>query len=232
MKNLCEDSAILMAYSPRFNTLVLALLLMLMTPLMTSHEGSATTLRALTLGQLSRLSGLIVQGSITSKTILEETSGSMWTQYMIHIDEVWKGDKRLTRQPFELILRGGELGDGITHRGQVIHAQVNLKEGEHGVFFLELTPTGQWVFTGMSQGWFKIIEQNQELWAVRTFDESHLYGVVKATSFSNVRGDQNHLPLSSLKGRILRGAAQAPAYHSAKPPQVHHLKMLQERDRQ
>jgi hypothetical protein len=232
MKNLYEDSSILMAYLPRFNTFFLALLLMLVTPLMTNHEGEATTLRALTLGQLFRLSGLVFQGSITSKTIFEETTGGMWTQYMIHIDEVWKGDQRLTRAPFKLVLRGGELGDGITHRGQVIHAQVNLEEGERGVFFLELTPKGQWVFTGMSQGWFKIVEQNQEIWAVRTLDESHLYGGVKATSFSNIRGDQNHLPLSSLKSRILRGASQPPAYHYAKPPQIHHLKMLQERDRQ
>ena len=186
------------------------------------NQSMATTIKALTLGQLSRLSGRIVQGYVTSKQVIELEKGEMWTRYTIYVEEVWKGDQRLLGQSFDLTLQGGELGHGVTHRGQVIHGQVKLEQGDKGILFLERSAAGHWIFTGMSQGWFKVVKQAAEEWAVREIDEQHLHQVIHAQTFAQVRGDRHRIPLTSLKRRILTGVAQPPPFKGQRTQVIVH----------
>lgn len=180
-------------------------------------QGLATTIQALTLGQLSRLSGRIIQGTVQSKHVVELENRTVWTRYSIYVEEVWKGDQKLSGQSFDLTLQGGELGHGVTHRGQVILGQVNLEEGDRGVFFLERSARGHWVFTGMSQGWFTVVEQGQEEWVIRHLDERHLHHLVHARTFAHVIGHRNYLPLASLKSRVLKGPVKPPSFKGKSP---------------
>ncbi len=171
----------------------------------------ASTLQALTLGQLSRLSALVFEGKVLSKEVIEDEKGRIWTQYQLEVIELWKGKKIEKNSLLELTILGGSLGEGVVKRTQVIHGQVQLEEAQQGVFFLEKTAQGQYVFTGMSQGFYEIIELNGQLWAKREVDEQHLYAKVSAQSFASVQYSPNFKPLNELKSLVIHGAKKVPS---------------------
>ena len=101
------------------------------------REVKASSIQALTLGQLTRLSALIFDGQVLAKDVLEDEKGRIWTHYQVQINELWKGKIIGNTQIINLHLLGGTVGEGIIKRRQLIHGQVDLDTDQRGVFFLE-----------------------------------------------------------------------------------------------
>lgn len=212
MKQMITMKYILKTYAYRF-LLLLALvnfsgLVQFLTPCPLGHS---TSLQELTLGQMVRLSTLIFKGEVLSKETFKDAQGSFWTHYVIRCDESWKG-KLKPQELFELTLRGGVIGKGSNKEGQVIHGQVDVSVGQEGVLFLEYTNSGRWVFTGMNQGWYELIEKAGDVIALRPNMGSHLHKPIPKQFFTGVEQNLNTMPLKSLKQRVLRGAKRIPSF--------------------
>ena len=175
-------------------------------------HADATTLKPLSLGQLTRLSGLIARGVVTHKEVIDGAQGSLWTTYHVRLLEVWHGAHYRGGEVIRLTLRGGILGEGITQRGQMIPAQPQLTQDQEGVFFLERAPSGQLVFAGMNQGWFSVIYREGSAWASRDpTHRAHLLRNPSVQPFADAPTDPDLMPLSMLR-RLVK--------HGAKPPRA------------
>lgn len=175
--------------------------------LLLCQKAEATSLIPLTLGQLTRLSDLVFEGQVIERDVVEDHEGSIWTRYTLQIEVMWRGTLKRESQYLEISLRGGELGQGVHRRKQVIYGQPQLHLNDRGIFFLERASTGHWVFAGMSQGWFKIQVRGEEEWVTRSNVVAHLHKASSTQSFSTVRGDLNDMPLDQLRRLVTRGAS-------------------------
>ena len=183
-----------------------------------SPQADATTLKPLSLGQLTRLSGLIARGVITHKEVVDGAQGSLWTTYHVRLLEVWHGAHHRGGEMIRLTLRGGVLGEGVTLRGQIIPAQPQLTQDQEGVFFLERAPSGQLVFTGMNQGWFSVIYRDGIAWASR--DPAHRAHLLQSPSvqrFADAPTDPDLMPLSALRRLVKHGAPPPRAVRALSP---------------
>lgn len=175
--------------------------MLILTPWRAS-TAQATSLRALSLKQVVRLSAFVFRAEVTAATPVETSRGEVWTHYDLRLIELWKGDPRRVEEALTLTLKGGVVGEGITLRGQMIHGQPQLKRGDEGVFFLERSVGGQLVFTGMSQGWYPLEVRQEQLWAVRSSDyRAHLHGKREAQRFQGAP-DIDALPLAQLRSYV------------------------------
>ena len=174
----------------------------------TVSKAEATTLKPLSLGQMTRLSTLVIRGTITDKEVIDDQRGGIWSVYQIQIVDVWRGSSHRSGEILKLTLRGGVLGEGVTLRGQHITAQPQLTQGQEGVFFLERAASGQLVFTGMSQGWFSIVVREGATWVSR--DPSYHAHLLKRTvvqRFAGTPRDPDLMRLSTLRRLVKRGAS-------------------------
>lgn len=170
------------------------------------REARATTVLPLSLGQLTRQSHLVILGQVQSREVTETATGSFWTHYQIKIEEQWHGEPVQKNQVIHLSLQGGQLGEGMTARGQIIHGQPELQVDQRGVFFLERTAAGQLVFTGLSQGWFAIEKHDDGIeWVTRDDVQAHLHRPVKVQPLSTAPSSLNELPLSTLRQLVIHG---------------------------
>jgi hypothetical protein len=171
-------------------------------------KAEAIMLKPMSLGQMTRLSTLVIRGRITDKEVIDDQRGGIWSVYQIHIVNVWRGSSYKSGEMIKLTLRGGVLGEGVTLRGQHISAQPQLTQGQEGVFFLERAANGQLVFTGMSQGWFSIVVREGATWVSR--DPSYQAHLLKKTAvqrFAGVPHDPDLMRLSTLRRLVKRGAS-------------------------
>lgn len=182
------------------------------------RQAKATSIQALTLGQLTRLSTLIFDGQVIAKDVFEDRKGRIWTHYQVQINEIWKGKKIHNTQIIDIDLLGGTLGDGIIKRRHVIHGQVYLDVDQRGVFFLEKSAAGHYVFTGLSQGFFKVVKQGEYWWVKRDLDPQHLYGKVKTFRLASAPQTPDSLSLAELKSLVTKGARKTASLNSPKQP--------------
>ena len=182
------------------------------------QQSEASSVQALTLGQLTRLSALVFDGKVTTREIFEDEKGRIWTRYQVEIKELWKGKGNHLGRVLELNLIGGTIGEGIVKRSQRIHGQVQLNIDQRGIFFLEKTAAGQYVFTGMSQGFFEVVKRDRHLWVKRRLDEQLLYGKIQAVRLASEPHSPNLKPLHELKILVTQGVRKAPALGAAKQP--------------
>ena len=180
------------------------------------QNSEASSIQALTLGQLTRLSALVFDGQVIAREVFEDEKGRIWTRYQVEIKEFWKGKGNHLDRVLELNLLGGTIGEGIVKRSQVIHGQVQLSLDQRGIFFLEKTAAGHYVFTGMSQGFFEVIKREHGLWVRRRLDEQHIYGKVHAVRLASDPHSPNSKPLQELKNLVTQGIRKAPALDAVK----------------
>ena len=179
---------------------------------------SATTLQPLSLGQLTRISSLVVRGVVTHKEVIDDERGAIWSVYQIRLLDIWRGSHHQVGDTLQLALRGGTLGQGVTLRGQMIPAQPQLNQGQEGVFFLERASTGQLVFTGMSQGWFSVIKRDGVHWVSRDPSyRTHLHKTQPVQRFVGAPQNPDLMPLSQLRALVKRGATSPRAIPSTHP---------------
>ena len=179
-------------------------------------QSEASSVQALTLGQLTRLSALVFDGKVMTREVFEDEKGRIWTRYQVDIKELWKGKGNQLGRTLELNLLGGTIGEGIVKRSQRIHGQVQLSVDQRGIFFLEKTAAGQYVFTGMSQGFFEVVKRDRHLWVKRRLDEQHIYGKIQAVRLASAPHSPNLKPLHELKILVTQGVRKAPALGAVK----------------
>ena len=130
----------------------------------------------------------------------------IWTRYSLHITERWKGNPQTLGKTLSLDLKGGQIGEGITFRKQVIHGQPSFHVGDEGIYFLERTSTGRIVMTGMAQGWFKLTKEGDHTWAIRHHEyRAHLSQRTPVLRFAGV-SHPDRVPLSELRRLVTLGA--------------------------
>ena len=186
----------------------------------------ATTVLPLTLGQLLRQSHVIFFGEVVNREVVERTDGTFWTHYQIVVDERWGGALVSKGHRVELTLQGGQIGEGIAARGQVIHGQPTLNVHQKGVFFLEKASTGRLVFTGLSQGWFALEHKADGTdWLKRDDVHTHLHKPLKVHALSTAPKSLDELPLTELKRLVTQGAAKPIPFSHSKPIQDQPLKL-------
>ncbi len=114
-----------------------------------STAAFATTLVALDVAGLTRLSDAVVRGKVTAvEARLTRDGARIVTDATIEVAEVWKGAPGKTvvaMQP------GGEVGEV----GQRVEGTARFTPGEEVVVFLEARGT-RWIVAGMVQGKFRV----------------------------------------------------------------------------
>jgi hypothetical protein len=111
---------------------------------------TATQFVPLSIEALTQKSDLILQGTVLSKTTQRDSTGQIYTKVELAVAEVWKGSVSSNR--FTILQGGGTLGEQTT----VITGQAKFEIGEEVVAFLVVTPNGNGVILGLSQGKFRV----------------------------------------------------------------------------
>jgi hypothetical protein len=108
-----------------------------------------------TLEQLSERAQVVVHGMVRERVIERDASGRVYTKVQIAVAETWKG---APGNDFTVVQSGGILGERAHH----VDGQEPLEIGEEVVLFLVLNQHRQGVVVGLSQGKFKVRDQDGE----------------------------------------------------------------------
>jgi len=119
---------------------------------------SATTIVMPTDEQLIQKTPVIVRGLVLSSTPVDR-NGAIWTETVLQVDEVLKGNAPTTLTIREI---GGLLGDRITK----VWGAPEYKAGEHVLAFLNPTPRGDFQTTDLFVGKFSEAQtvSGERLW--------------------------------------------------------------------
>ncbi len=184
----------------------------------------AATVQRLSLGQLAALSERVFIGTVAAQqSRLSEAPRQVLTDTTFTVEQVLKGPKE--SGPFVLTRLGGEVGEGASLMRQAISGYPRFEVGERVVLFLERTPGGALVITGLAQGKFTVRDDAKtgRPMAVRDVSDLAFVGqVVPTRTFLGVPSDPNRLPLDQIV-TVARGGRPlaSPMLHQAPAtPQV------------
>lgn len=104
----------------------------------------------LSVEQLTAKAQLVLQGSVSSKTVQRDPQGRIYTRIELQVAETWKGDPK--GKTFTLVQSGGVLGEETA----TFDGREEFSIGEEVVVFLVLNQRGEGVVIGLAQGKFKI----------------------------------------------------------------------------
>lgn len=136
-----------MTFYPRIPLLLLPLALVFIF----APKAEALHVRRLTLESLTATAADVYVATVLSATpLLDSGTNSVWTEYLLRIDETWKGSQTTTRR---LRFFGGET-DG---RSEGIAGQPTLDIGAQYLFFVDSDSTNFAPTVGVGQGIFRVI---------------------------------------------------------------------------
>jgi hypothetical protein len=143
----------------------------------------------LSIAQLTAKAQLVLQGSVTSKTVQRDAEGRIYTRIELQIADVWKGQPKA--KTFMLVQSGGVLGQEIA----TVDGQEEFSIGEEVVVFLVLNQRNEGVVIGLSQGKFKV---RKELGGEKVA-QNFFHGTAPETT----KIKSSRLSLAELKQRVL-----------------------------
>ncbi|MFN3198733.1 MAG: hypothetical protein ACE366_10035 [Bradymonadia bacterium] len=118
----------------------------------------ATTVLELELADLVQRSALIITGNVAEIVAhdakMPDGKGQIRTTVRIEVDEVLKG--QWAEPVFTLDQPGGVVGAGTARREMHVPGVAAFKDQQEVLVFLEQTPGGRWVVTGMAQGLYTL----------------------------------------------------------------------------
>lgn len=114
--------------------------------------GSGTQMIPLSIQQLTEQAQVVIRGTVSSKTCLEDDRGRIVTRIRLSVAEVWKGTAIASE--FTVIQAGGVLGT----RRVTVEGQPNFAVAEEVVVFLALNARGEGVALGVCQGKFEVFQ--------------------------------------------------------------------------
>jgi hypothetical protein len=159
----------------------------------------AATLRPLPIEELSQKADLILNGVVTGKVSLLDAKGGIYTKIELAVTDVWKGN--LKSNSFVIVQAGGTVGDTRVE----VSGQVQYEVGEEVVAFLVLSPRGEGVTIGLSQGKFHVSKDSttNEKVVHNPFHGSSEATNHTAASFQGLgpKANRDRLSLTELKHR-------------------------------
>ncbi len=108
----------------------------------------------LSIDEMARKSTLIVQGTVKSKTCLQDEAGRIYTRVELEVADVWKG--ALKQNPLVIVHGGGQVGSRVAH----VSGQVDYEPGRETVAFLTINARGEAVTLGLAQGQFHVFKDS------------------------------------------------------------------------
>jgi len=124
----------------------------------------AVEMLPLSVEDLSQRADLVLQGTVTSKTCLQDPDGRIVTHVQLAVSEVWKGT--VITNSFTIVHGGGTIGDTRAE----VSGQVEYSVGEEVVAFLVLNKRGEGVTIGLAQGKFHV-------WKDKTTGEKFVHNI-------------------------------------------------------
>lgn len=115
-------------------------------------HGAGTQMVPLSIEQLTDLSRVVVRGTVSSRTCLEDERRRIVTRIVLSVAEVWKGE--VGAGEFTVIQAGGVMGD----RRVTVQGQPTFTIGEEVVVFLALNAQREGVVLGVCQGKFEVFQ--------------------------------------------------------------------------
>lgn len=102
--------------------------------------------------EMARKSTLIVQGTVKSRTCLQDEVGRIYTRVELEVADVWKG--ALKENPLVIVHGGGQVGQRVAH----VSGQAEYVPGRETVAFLTINGRGEAVTLGLAQGQFHVFK--------------------------------------------------------------------------
>jgi hypothetical protein len=174
----------------RFHALALCLALLLVP---TAH---ATRMVPLSIEQLTTKAQLVLQGSVTSKTVQRDTEGRIYTRIELQVADTWKGLSK--GKTFTLVQSGGALGEEVA----TVDGQGQFSIGEEVVVFLVLNQRGEGVVIGLAQGKFNV---RTEPGGEKVVQNLFHGGAPEAGPAATAKSKPSRLTLGDLKQRVQGG---------------------------
>lgn len=160
--------------------------LLLLTPL------AATTLRQLTLDEMTQKATAIVRGK-AQQTSVETRSGVIYTHYKIQVSEQWKGAPSAQA---DLATPGG-VQNGTSQR---FGGVPTFDDGQDHIFFLWTSRTGLTQLIGLSQGMFNLAQAAAGPLVTRTASTATLLNA----SGNPVTDPGFTMPLTDFRDKVTR----------------------------
>jgi hypothetical protein len=156
--------------------------------LIISSTALAVRMVPLSIAQLTTKAQLVLQGSVTSKTVQRDAGGRIYTRIELQVADVWKGQPQ--GQSFTVVQSGGTLGEEIA----TVDGQEEFAVGEEVVLFLVLNQRHEGVVIGLSQGKFKVRKESD--------GEKVVHNLFHGTASESAKTKPQRLGLGQLKQRV------------------------------
>jgi hypothetical protein len=150
---------------------------------------------------LTRLSPVIVRGTVRQVAAIEGESGGIFTDVHLQVLEVFRGPRRL--RSLDVRLLGGRLGS----REARVFGTPSFGVGEEVVVFASPTKSGALTVTGLFQGKIEVERVNGRAFAVRSAppDSARVTLVPRGGE-----SEERRVPLASFARRLRRLVSEAP----------------------
>lgn len=153
-----------------------------------SSTALAVRMVPLSVAQLTTKAQLVLQGSVTSKTVQRDAEGRIYTRIELRVADVWKGQPG--GKTFTIVQSGGTLGEEIA----TVDGQEEFSIGEELVLFLVLNQRNEGVVIGLSQGKFKVRKESD--------GEKVAHNLFHGTASEATKTKSSRLSLAGLKQRV------------------------------
>ncbi|MCA9548318.1 MAG: hypothetical protein KC613_28135 [Myxococcales bacterium] len=167
---------------------------------------SAATVEHLNLKRMVEMSELVVIGTVTAQgTRVEVSPRQVFTETAFEIEEVVQGDKA---RPFMVLEQlGGTAYPGTPEEfTTVVPGYPQFRVGERVLLFLERTPAGNLVITGLGQGKYTLFDDPKTglTWAARDTTDLNIVRRQRDPDlvFMGAPRSMDRMPLPQLLGLI------------------------------
>ena len=163
-------------------------------------QAQATSLRRMSVAEMSRAAELVVRARCVAQTVSWD-AGEIWTFTTFDVKEIWKGS---AREQIVVRLLGGRTAQVTS----TVSGVPRFRAGEEVVLFLEPTKRGDFSVTSWMQGTFRIVRDartGEEL--VR--QDTSLFPVFSPATRSFAPSGIRDMPLMELRAQVA-AALRAP----------------------
>lgn len=170
-----------------------AAMLLVVVAVFTCGEARATSLRRMSVAEMSRAAGVIVRAKAAGESTRWD-AGEIWTFTTFDVKEVWKG---AAAQQIVVRLLGGRTAEFTS----TVAGVPRFRAGEEVILFLEQTKRGDYSITSWMQGTFRVVRDaatGQE----RVQQDTAIFPVFDPATRSFAASGIRNLAISELRAQV------------------------------